>query len=197
MAGAFEGLVGRLKRLPGIGHRSAERIALHLLVGKPDELGQLVDALSEAGRSIHRCADCGNLAEERLCSICSDDRRNRGSVCIVESVSDLAAMERAESFKGLYHVLHGKLSPIHGIGPEQLNFTALEQHLASGSIKEVILALGNDIEGEATCHFITEHMPLDGVEVTRIGFGLPSGAGVLYADSVTLKNALEARREYS
>lgn len=197
MAGAFEGLVGRLKRLPGIGHRSAERIALHLLVGKPDELGQLVDALSEAGRSIHRCADCGNLAEERLCSICSDDRRNRGSVCIVESVSDLAAMERAESFKGLYHVLHGKLSPIHGIGPEQLNFTALEQRLASGSIKEVILALGNDIEGEATCHFITEHMPLDGVEVTRIGFGLPSGAGVLYADSVTLKNALEARREYS
>lgn len=197
MAGAFDGLVGRLKRLPGVGHRSAERIALHLLVGKPDELGQLVDALSNAGRSIHRCADCGNLAEEALCSVCVDEQRNRESVCVVESVSDLAAMERAESFQGLYHVLHGKLSPIHGIGPEQLNFASLEHRLASGSIKEVILALGNDIEGEATCHFITEHMPLDGVDVTRIGFGLPSGAGVLYADSVTLKNALESRREYN
>jgi len=197
MAGVFDGLVGRLKRLPGIGHRSAERIALHLLVGKPEELGQLVDALSAAGRSIRRCARCGNLAEAELCSICTDERRIQETVCIVESVSDLAAMERAESFQGLYHVLHGKLSPIHGIGPEQLNFASLEQRLASGTVKEVILALGNDIEGEATCHFITEHIPLEGVEVTRIGFGLPSGAGVLYADSVTLKNALEARREYS
>ncbi len=197
MAGVFDGLVGRLKRLPGIGHRSAERIALHLLVGKPEELGQLVDALSVAGRSIRRCSRCGHLAEAEFCSVCTDERRIQETVCIVESVSDLAAMERAESFRGLYHVLHGKLSPIHGIGPEQLNFASLEQRLASGTVKEVILALGNDIEGEATCHFITEHMPLEGVEVTRIGFGLPSGAGVLYADSVTLKNALEARREYN
>jgi recombination protein RecR len=197
MAGAFDGLIGRLKRLPGVGHRSAERIALHLLVGKPEELGQLVDALTDAGRSIKRCSRCGNLAEEDLCSICADGRRIPESVCVVESVSDLAAIERAESFKGLYHVLHGKLSPIHGIGPEQLNLGSLEQRLADGSIKELILALGNDIEGEATCHYITEYLPLDGVDVTRIGFGLPSGGGVLYADSVTLKNALEARREYT
>jgi recombination protein RecR len=197
MAGAFDGLIGRLKRLPGVGYRSAERIALHLLVGKPEELPQLVDALTNAGRSIRRCARCGNLAEEDLCSICADDRRISESVCVVESVSDLAAIERAESFQGLYHVLHGKLSPIHSIGPEQLNFATLEQRLAGGTIKELILALGNDIEGEATCHYITEYLPLEGVDVTRIGFGLPSGGGVLYADSVTLKNALEARREYS
>jgi recombination protein RecR len=197
MAGAFDGLIGRLKRLPGVGHRSAERIALHLLVGKPEELGQLVDALTKAGRSIKRCRLCGNLAEDDLCSICADERRVADSVCVVESVSDLAAIERAESFQGLYHVLHGKLSPIHGIGPEQLNLASLEHRLTGGSIKELILALGNDIEGEASCHYITEYLPLEGVDVTRIGFGLPSGGGVLYADSVTLKNALEARREYS
>ncbi len=197
MAGAFERLIGRLKRLPGVGHRSAERIALHLLVGRPQELDELVEALTEAGRSIRRCTRCGNLAEADLCSVCDDERRNSESICIVESVSDLAAIERAESYKGCYHVLHGKLSPIHGIGPEELNLASLERHLAEGSIKELILALGNDIEGEATCHYITEHLPLEGVDVTRIGFGLPSGGGVLYADSVTLKNALEARREFS
>lgn len=197
MAGAFERLIGRLKRLPGVGHRSAERIALHLLVGRPQELGQLVDALTDADQSISRCTQCGNLAEADLCSVCADERRNPGSICIVESVSDLVAIERAESFQGRYHVLHGKLSPIHGIGPDQLNLASLEQRLAGGSITELILALGNDIEGEATCHYITEHLPLKGVDVTRIGFGLPSGGGVLYADSVTLKNALEARREFS
>ena len=197
MAGAFERLIGRLKRLPGVGHRSAERIALHLLVGRPQELGQLVDALTDAGRTIRRCKQCGNLAEADLCSICADERRNSVSICVVESVSDLAAIERAESFQGLFHVLHGKLSPIHGIGPEQLNLASLEQRLTDGSIKELILALGNDIEGEATCHYITEHLPIEGVNVTRIGFGLPSGGGVLYADSVTLKNALEARRGFS
>jgi recombination protein RecR len=197
MAGAFEGLIGRLKRLPGVGYRSAERIALHLLVSRREELARLVDALQEAGKSIRRCTQCGNLAEADFCSICADERRSPESVCVVESVSDLSAIERAESFKGLYHVLHGKLSPIHGIGPEQLNFATLEQRLAGGPVKELILALGNDIEGEATCHYITEHLPLEGVDVTRIGFGLPSGGGVLYADSVTLKNALEARRQYS
>jgi len=197
MAGAFDGLVGRLKRLPGIGYRSAERIALHLLVGQPDDLGLLIDSLTHAGRSIRRCTLCGNLAEADLCSICDDERRNGESICVVESVSDLTAIERAESFQGRYHVLHGKLSPIHGIGPEQLNFATLAQRLGEGRIRELILALGNDIEGEATCHYITEHLPLDAVAVTRIGFGLPSGGGVLYADSVTLKNALEARREYS
>jgi recombination protein RecR len=197
MAGAFERLIGRLKRLPGVGYRSAERIALHLLVGRPEELDQLVESLTEAGRSIRRCTQCGNLAEADLCSVCDDERRTPESICVVESVSDLAAIERAESYQGRYHVLHGKLSPIHGIGPENLNLASLERRLAEGSIKELILALGNDIEGEATCHYITEHLPLEGVDVTRIGFGLPSGGGVLYADSVTLKNALEARREFS
>jgi len=197
MAGAFDGLVGRLKRLPGVGHRSAERMALHLLVGRPEDLGQLVDSLTHAGRAIRRCTRCGNLAEAGLCTICADERRSASSICVVESVSDLTAIERAESFRGLYHVLHGKLSPIHGIGPEQLNLATSEQRLAEGPVKELILALGNDIEGEATCHYITEHLPLEEVDVTRIGFGLPSGGGALYADSVTLKNALEARREYS
>lgn len=197
MAGAFDGLVARLKRLPGIGHRSAERIAVHLLVGRPEELNQLVDALAGAGRSIRRCGQCGNLAEETLCSICLDPRRRPEVICVVEGVPDLVAIERAESFHGLYHVLHGKLSPIHGIGPGQLNLESLGRRLEGGEVAELILALGNDIEGEATCHYITEHLGIGKVKVTRIGFGLPSGGGVLYADSVTLKNALEARRSYS
>ena len=186
-----------MKRLPGIGHRSAERIAVHLLVGRPDELAALVGSLEEAGRKIHRCARCGNLAEENECTVCQDPRRRSELICVVEGVPDLVAIERAESFQGLYHVLHGKLSPIHGIGPEQLNLESLGERLAGGGITELILALGNDIEGEATCHYITEHLAVAGINVTRIGFGLPSGGGVLYADSVTLKNALEARREYS
>lgn len=197
MSSAFERLRQQLKRLPGLGYRSSERIALHLLVEKPQRLPELVAALEEAARSVRRCERCGNLAEAELCEICADEKRDRSAVCVVEQVPDLAAVERSGAFRGTYHVLHGKLSPIHGIGPEDLNLASLERRLAAGEINELILALSNDVEGEATCHYITQHLPKDRtVNVTRIGFGLPSGGGVLYADSVTLKSALEARRSY-
>jgi recombination protein RecR len=158
-----------------------------------------VAALEEAARSVRRCARCGNLAEGELCPICADERRDDAVVCVVEHVPDLVAIERSGAYRGKYHVLHGKLSPIHGIGPEQLNFAALFSRMAAGKVSELILALSNDVEGEATCHYLTERLAVEGraVKVTRIGFGLPSGGGVLYADSVTLKSALEGRRTYS
>jgi len=216
MTPAFEKLQKQLKQLPGLGFRSSERIALHLLVGKPGQLPALVQALEEAARAVKRCERCGNLAEGAtggagapappVCAICADVRRDRSLVCVVEHVPDLVAMERSGAYRGVYHVLHGKLSPISGVGPEQLNVAALFGRVKSGEARELILALSNDVEGEATCHYLTRHLPkpagTDGaggesVKITRIGFGLPSGGGVLYADSVTLKSALEGRRAYS
>lgn len=198
MTPALEHLQKQLKGLPGVGYRSAERIALHLLVEKPQKLPELVNALQAAAKSVRRCARCGNLAEEELCAICADARRAPDQVCVVENVPDLAAIERSGAYRGRYHVLHGKLSPIRGVAPEDLNLAALIERLTAGEIAELILALSNDVEGEATCHYLTERLPAGGaVKVTRIGFGLPSGGGVLYADPVTLKSALEGRRNYS
>ena len=197
MTPAFERLQKHLKQLPGLGFRSSERIALHLLVEKPARLPELVRALEEAAASVRRCPRCGNLAEGEACAICADERRDPGIVCVVEHVPDLVAIERSGAFRGRYHVLHGKLSPMHGVRPEDLSLAALQQRIASGEVQELILALPNDVEGEATCHFITEHLPKEpAVRTSRIGFGLPSGGGVLYADAVTLRSALEGRKGY-
>jgi recombination protein RecR len=196
MTPALEQLQKALKQLPGIGYRSAERIALHLLVEKPARLPELVTALESAAKSVRRCTTCGNLAEEDQCAVCADERRRTGQVCVVENVQDLAALERSGAYRGRYHVLHGKLSPIRGVAPEDLNLAALAARVAAGEVTELILALSNDVEGEATCHYLTERLPPAGVKVTRIGFGLPSGGGVLYADAVTLKSALDGRRNY-
>ena len=196
MTPALEALQKQLKQLPGVGYRSAERIALHLLIEKPGRLPELVAALESAAKSVRRCVVCGNLSEEEQCPICADEKRRTGQVCVVENVQDLSAIERSGAFRGRYHVLHGKLSPIRGVAPEDLNLAALLERIASGEATELILALSNDVEGEATCHYLLERLPQPGVPVTRIGFGLPSGSGVLYADAVTLKSALEGRRTY-
>ncbi|MEI7798687.1 MAG: recombination protein RecR [Opitutaceae bacterium] len=197
MTPALEILQKQLKQLPGIGFRSAERIALHLLVEKPARLPELVAALEVAAKNVRRCTLCGNLSEEELCPICAHAQRGNGQVCVVEYVQDLAAIERSGAYRGRYHILHGKLSPIRGVAPDDLNFAALFARIAAGEVSEVILALSNDVEGEATCHYLLARLPAAGVKVTRIGFGLPSGSGVLYADAVTLKSALDGRRDYS
>jgi recombination protein RecR len=197
MTPALEQLQKQLKQLPGIGYRSAERIALHLLVEKPGRLPELVAALQAAAQSVRRCQVCGNLAEDDRCPICADERRATGQVCVVENVPDLAAIERSGAYRGRYHVLHGKLSPIRGVAPEDLNLASLLQRIGAGEITELVLALSNDVEGEATCHYLVERLPKSGVKITRIGFGLPSGGGVLYADGVTLRSALDGRRDYS
>ncbi|MDA0346445.1 MAG: recombination mediator RecR [Verrucomicrobia bacterium] len=197
MTPSFDHLVKQLKKLPGLGFRSAERIALHVLVEQPENMSGLVEALSHAASHVTRCERCGNLAEEPLCNICQDDRRDDSVLCVVEQVPDLLAIEGSGSFRGAYHVLHGKLSPIKGIGPDKLNFAALEKRLAEGTCSEMVLALSNDMEGEATCHYIVEIIVGDlPVKVSRIGFGLPSGGGILYADQITLRSAMDGRRIY-
>ncbi len=197
MTPAFEKLLQELKRLPGLGFRSAERIAMHLLVEQPEAMEDLIESMGEARTAVRRCDICGNIAESPKCAICEDQRRIAGSICVVEHVPDLIAIERSAAWKGQYHVLHGKLSPIHGVGPEDLNLQSLKARLESDEVTEFVLALSNDIEGQATCHYIQEEIVGQRpIKVTRIGFGLPSGGGVTYADPVTLRSALEGRREY-
>ena len=197
MTPSFEKVRQLLRLLPGLGHRSAERIALHLLVEKPAKLAPLLASLEAAAQCVRRCDRCGSLAEAPLCEVCSDPKRDPASLCVVEQVPDLMALERSLAHRGSYHVLHGRLSPINGVGPEDLNLTTLEQRLRDEPITEVVLALGNDIEGEATCHYIREciHGIRDTIKVSRIGFGLPSGSGLTFADSATLRSALEGRRD--
>jgi recombination protein RecR len=192
----YQALVQTLKRLPGLGYRSAEKVALYLLVENTKSAIELVDRLNQAKSVLGPCQNCGNLAEDELCSLCSSEERDASQLCIVEGVTDLFAMERAGIFKGLYHVLHGKLAPIRGIGPENLNLNRLRDRIQTGVVTEIILALGNDMEGEATCHYLNQEVfnELE-LKVSRIGFGLPSGGGLTYADEITLKSALEGRKQ--
>jgi recombination protein RecR len=197
MTPAYDSLLQQLKRLPGLGYRSAERVAMHLLVEKPDAMEDLLSAMHSAREAVCRCQNCGNMSESEFCSVCEDDNRDASTICVVEHVPDLIAIERSGAWKAQYHVLHGKLSPIHGVGPEQLNFQNLQARIQAGEVSELVLALSNDIEGQATCHFIQEELvQARPIKVSRIGFGLPSGGGVTYADSVTLRSALEGRRTY-
>jgi len=194
----FEELLRQLKKLPGLGHRSAERIALHLLVEKPETLDELVQTMQDTGSSVRSCITCGNLTESDVCTICADSEREKSRICLVERVPDLFAIERSGAYRGLYHVLQGKLSPIRGIGPDSLNLSGLAFRLDKEEVKEVILAIANDLEGEATCHYIVDQIIGDReLLVSRIGFGIPSGAGVTFADETTLRSALEARRGFS
>ena len=199
MSEPFDDLVASLKSLPGLGKRSAERIALHLLVGERDRLENFSRSLEVAAKEIARCPACGNLARiGELCGICADKSRNESALCIVEKIQDLAAIEEAGSWKGLYHVLHGKLSPLQNRGPEDVNLGGLTERIESLGVSEIVFALSNDIEGEATCYYIAESvLPAgSGIKISRIGFGLPSGGEVTYADSVTLRSAMESRREF-
>ncbi|MEC8404547.1 MAG: recombination mediator RecR [Verrucomicrobiota bacterium] len=197
MTPAYESLLHTLKGLPGLGHRSSERLAIHLLVEKPNSMNSLIDSLSKAKLSVGSCKQCGNISENETCSICEDSKRDFTLLCVVEHVTDLIAIERSAAWQGQYHVLHGKLSPIHGVGHNDLNFESLSRRISQGKISEIVLALSNDIEGQATCHYLQEEivgqLP---IVISRIGFGLPSGGGVTYADSITLRSALAARRQY-
>ena len=198
MTPAFEALQKELRRLPGVGLRSAERMAIYLLLEKPGAAASLRQALELAESRVRRCAICGNVCEDETCAICQDPRRAESeAICVVEHVSDVQALEKSGAFRGRYHVLQGKLSPINGIGPEQLNLASLMERLDREGARELILALPNDVEGEATCHYLTDLASAKPeVVVSRIGFGLPSGASVLYADATTLKSALDARKRF-
>nr|WP_234043844.1 recombination mediator RecR [Cerasicoccus arenae] len=195
---AFDKVHQLLKQLPGLGHRSAERVAMHLIVEKPERLEPLCSALREAAEKLHRCPVTGNLTEGEFCEIYADIARRKEIVCVVETVPDLMAIERSGAYRGVYHVLHGKLSPLHGVGPNDLNFMPLATRIENGEVNELILALSNDIEGEATCHYIQDELLAgrDDISISRIGFGLPSGGGIVFADAATLRNALEGRKKF-
>lgn len=184
----------QLRRLPGIGSKTALRLAYHVLDMQAEDVRELAAALINAREQIRVCSCCFNLCDSELCDICKDKERNRSVVCVVEQPQDLMAMERSRGYKGLYHVLHGVLSPLDGVGPEQLKIKELLIRLQSGEIKEVIVATNSDVEGEATATYLAYLLKPMGVTVSRIAHGLPVGGDLEYADEVTLSKALENRR---
>ena len=190
-------LTAALGKLPGIGPRSAERIALHLVQGDVPAVRLLAETILTARERIRLCSICGALTEVEPCAICSDSRRDASLVCVVERPTDILSVEKANSFRGKYHVLGGKLSPLNGVGPEDLRISQLEARFTSEPIREVVLALPTDVEGDATSYYLAKQFAARGVKVTRIAHGLPAGSGLDFADELTLTRALEGRREMS
>jgi len=188
-------LVDALSRLPGIGPRSAERIALHLAQAETGAVGQLAEAILQARARVRFCEVCGALTELSPCAICADPRRDGSLVCVVERPVDILSLEKARTFRGRYHVLGGRISPLSGVEPEDLRIVELETRLAHGQIQEIILALGTDVEGEATGFYLAQRLARPGLRITRVAYGLPAGTGLEFADELTLSHALEGRRE--
>ena len=188
-------LTAALNQLPGIGPRSAERLALHLVQSEAGAVTQLAQAILSARERIRICPICGGLTEKTPCGICDDPRREAAIVCVVERAVDIISIEKANSYRGKFHVLGGKISPINGVEPEDLRITELEKRIGSEPIKEIILALATDVEGDATSYYLAKRLGARGVQVTRIAHGLPAGSGLEFADELTLSRALEGRRE--
>ncbi|HTH49207.1 MAG TPA: recombination mediator RecR [Candidatus Limnocylindria bacterium] len=188
-------LVAALGRLPGIGPRSAERLALHLVQSDADGVRQLATALVEARERVTNCERCGALTEAQPCPICADERRDGTLLCVVERALDVISLEKSGTFKGRYHVLGGKLSPLNGVGPDDLRITELEARLTPEAVQEVILALGSDVEGDATSSYLAKRLVTSGLRISRLAQGLPAGSGLEFADELTLSRALEGRRE--
>lgn len=192
--GAVQDLIDELGRLPGVGPKSAQRIAFHLLAADPDEVRRLVDALTQVKSKVRFCATCGNVSEEEHCRICADPRRDPSSICVVEESKDVVAIERTREFRGRYHVLGGAISPMDGVGPDDLRIRELMTRLASGEVTEVIIATDPNLEGEATAAFLARTLRPMGLTVTRLASGLPVGGDLEYADEVTLGRAFQGRR---
>ena len=188
-------LYEQLRKLPGIGSKSALWLSYHVLDMKQEDVEALAQALLDAKKHVHLCRQCFDLCEGDLCEICQDAKRDQSLVCVVEQPQDVAAMERTRGYQGLYHVLHGVLSPLDGIGPDRLKIRELLRRLQDGKIKEVILATNSDVEGEATANYLAGLIRPTGVKVSRIAHGLPVGGDLEYADELTLYKALENRRE--
>ncbi len=188
-------LIGALGKLPGIGPRSAERLALHLAQSEAGEVKQLAQALVHARERIRMCSICGALTESEPCGICADARRDGTLVCLVERAVDIIALEKSGTYRGKYHVLGGKISPLNGVEPEDLRIAELEARLKQEPIKEIVIALGTDVEGDATSNYLAKRVARPGLKVTRIAHGLPAGSGLEFADELTLTHALAGRRE--
>jgi recombination protein RecR len=194
--GAIERLTQELARLPGIGPKTAERLTHYLLGAERSQVIALADALRSIKESVHRCRQCFNLTEGDLCRLCADPRRDAGLICVVEQPRDVAALERAGSYRGLYHVLHGRLAPLENIGPEDLTLDALLRRVQEGNVQEVIMATNPTLEGDGTALYISNLLAPTGVRVTRLARGLPSGSVLEFANSQMLSDALEGRRTF-
>lgn len=189
-------LINELSKLPGIGGKTAQRLAFHILSLEESEAERLAEAISNAKKSMHYCSVCGNITDSDPCRICTDDTRDRSVICVVETPQDVMAMERIREYKGLYHVLHGAISPVDGIGPADINLKSLITRLQSDSeVQEIIIATNPNIEGEATAMYISRLLKDTGIRITRIAHGIPVGGDLEYADEVTLLKAMEGRRE--
>lgn len=188
-------LTAALSKLPGIGPRSAERVALHIVQADSAVVKQLAETILVARERIRFCETCGALTEISPCGICTDSRRDGSLVCVVERAVDILSVEKSGNFRGKFHVLGGKISPLDGVGPEDLRVAELEQRLTAEPIKEIIIALGTDVEGDATSNYLAKRLARSGLKISRIAYGLPAGSGLEYADELTLNRALEGRRE--
>lgn len=189
-------LIDELRKLPGIGPKSAQRIAFHLLRGTPDDAQQLAGAVGELLATIRTCSLCNAVTDQEVCAICADANRSERVICVVEEPSNLLSVEKTRDFKGRYHVLHGTLSPLSGVGPDELRIQGLLDRLRRGGVDEVILATSPTVEGEATAVYLARILKPLGVRVTRIAMGVPVGSELEWADEVTIAKALEGRREY-
>jgi recombination protein RecR len=188
-------LIAALSKLPGVGPRSAERIALHLVQTDSAAVKQLADAILLARERIQFCTTCGALTEKSPCPICADSRRDASLVCVVERAVDILSIEKSGTFRGKFHVLGGRISPLDGVEPEDLHIADLEKRLTHEPIKEIIIALSTDVEGDATSFYLAKRLARAGLKISRIAYGLPAGSGLEYADELTLSRALEGRRE--
>jgi recombination protein RecR len=188
-------LTSALAKLPGVGPRSAERIALHLVQTDSGAVKQLAEIIVLARDKIKFCEICGALTEKSPCPICEDTRRDASLICVVERAVDILSIEKSGTFRGKFHVLGGKISPLDGVEPDDLKISDLEKRLTTEPIKEIIIALGTDVEGDATSSYLAKRLARNGLKISRIGFGLPAGSGLEFADELTLSRALEGRRE--
>ncbi len=188
-------LIAELNRLPGVGPRSAERIALQLVQTDSAAVKQLADTIVHAREKIQFCTTCGALTEKSPCSICADTRRDASLVCVVERAVDILSVEKSGTYRGKFHVLGGKISPLDGVEPEDLRIAELEKRLKQEPIREIVIALGTDVEGDATSHYLAKRLTRKGLKISRIAYGLPAGSGLEFADELTLSRALEGRRE--
>lgn len=195
--GAIDDLAAELSKLPGIGRKTALRLTYHLLRQAPDQSRKLANALSTLTEKVRPCSQCFNLTEEELCAICRDARRDTAVICAVEEASDIGAIERSGEFRGVYHVLGGRLSPLDGVGPEDLTIPQLETRVSAGAVRELIIATNPSIEGETTALYVQRKLSRYPLTISRIARGLPVGGDLEYADGVTIAQALTARRAMS
>ncbi len=186
-------LTEQLEHLPGIGHKSAQRLAFYLLGISDAAAKEFVDAVQDAREKIHECAVCCNLTDREECPVCADETRDRTTICVVEDPRDVMALERTREYHGLYHVLHGTISPMDGVGPEQIRIKELLHRVADQPVEEVIMATNPTVEGEATAMYISKLLAPFGIRVTRLAYGIPVGGDLEYADEVTLRHSLEGR----